>query len=141
MSNVTTSTCPTNALPEDENLGIDSDSIYAVVPRGNITSNDIPDEWMVSCCNPSPVRLASDNSTGTCWQWCDLPPKYTNWTSETSKMSDEFTTCITSSASYRNSSVQPNIFHVSAAARDDVAADGMAGLAVVLGLALWRLIM
>lgn len=134
-------TCPTNAMPEDENLSIDSDSIYAVVPRGNSTANDIPDEWMVSCCEPSPVHLASDNSIGTCWQWCDLPPRYTNWTSETSKMSDQFVSCVTSSASYINSTVQPNIFHVSAAARGGMIGDGMVGIAVVLGLAGWRLFM
>lgn len=133
--------CPTNAMPEDENLSIDSDSIFAVVPRGNATANDIPDEWMVSCCEPSPVQLASDNSIGTCWQWCDLPPKYTNLTSETSKMSDQFVSCIMSSASYLNSTVQPNIFHVSAAASDGMMGDGVFGLAVVLGLAVWQLFM
>lgn len=134
-------TCPTNALPEDENLSIDSDSIFAVVPRGNATDTDIPDDWMVSCCEPSPVQLASDGSTGSCWQWCDLPPKYTNWTSDASKMTSQFQNCITSSASYLNSSIQPNIFHVSAAARDGMMGDEMIGLAVVLGLGVWRLFM
>lgn len=135
-------TCPTNALPEDENLGTPIDLPFAVSPRGNTTDNDIPDPWMVSCCEPASVQLVSANlSTWTCWQWCALPPRYTNGTSDASRMTDEFASCVTSSPSYINASVQPNIFHVSAASRGGVTGDGMVGLAILLGLVAWRLFM
>lgn len=134
-------TCPTNAIPEDQNLNIDSDSVFAVVPRGNTTDSDDPDAWMVGCCEPSPVQLAGDGLTGTCWQWCDLPASYTNWTSDSSKMMNQFTNCITYSASYKNSTVQPNIFHVSAAPRAAVVGDGIVGLAAVLVVTAWRVLM
>lgn len=137
-----TTTCPTNAIPEDANLDIDSDSAFAVVPRGNTTDTDTPDAWMVTCCAPSPAHLAGDGGlTGTCWQWCDLPASYTNWTSDSSKMLDQFQGCVTASASYKNSSVQPNIFHVSAAPRDAVVGDGVVGLAAVLVVTAWSLFM
>lgn len=134
-------TCPTNAIPEDSDLNIDSKSLYAVIPRANTTANDIPDPWMVSCCEPNPVKLASNSVTGACWQWCDLPPRYTNQTTDRDMLLEDFTFCVSTSASYKNSTVKPNIFHVSAAARDGVVGDGMVGLAVVLGLAVWRLFM
>lgn len=134
--NGTSSTCPTNAIPE--NPDIDSNSIYAVVPRGNTTVTDNPDDWMISCCEPSTVQPASDNLTGSRWQWCDLPPRYTNWTSETSKMSDQFVSCVTSSTSYEDSTIRPNIFHVSAATRGGVMGDGMVVLGVVLVHTVWQ---
>lgn len=125
-----TMTCPSNAVPEPINLDIDSDSVFAVVPRGNYTS-DSPDDWMVSCCAPSAVQLASDNSTGTCWQWCDLPQQFTNGTSDSSRGSD-FLGCLTSTARATNSSYMPSAALVSAAAGGGVPGQGMVGLGVVL---------
>lgn len=134
-------TCPTNAIPEDADLDIDSNYLYAIMPRANTTASDIPDPWMVSCCEPSPAKLASNSVTGACWQWCDLPPRYTNQTTDKDMLLGDFQRCVSTSASYKNSTVKPNIFHVSAAARDGVVGDGIVGLAVVLGLAMWRLFM
>lgn len=136
-------TCPTNAIPEDSALNIDSKSVFAVTPRANTTSNDIPDPWMVSCCDPNPVRLASNSATGACWQWCDLPPRYTNQTTDISMLSEDFTLCVSTSDSYKNSTIKPNGFLVgtSAAAGDGAVGDGMVGLAVVLSLVVWRLFM
>lgn len=135
--------CPTNALPEDKNLGIQTPGvIFAVAPRGNTTANKIPDPWMVDCCAPASVQITSANlSTWACWQWCDLPPSYTNGTSDTSRMLHEFASCVTSDPSYANASVKVNVFHVSAAPRDRAMGDGMVGLATVLGLVVWWLFM
>ncbi|KAL1858038.1 hypothetical protein Daus18300_010150 [Diaporthe australafricana] len=85
MSNDTAATCPSSAVPEPINLCIESKSVFAVVPRGNYTT-DAPDDWMVTCCEPNAVQLASDGITGTCWQWCDLPPAFTNQTSDLSDL-------------------------------------------------------
>lgn len=135
------STCPTNALPEDQNLTIDSDGIFAVMPRANTTDTDATDPWMIDCCDPSPARLASDNLTGSCWQWCDLPPRYTNLTTDQEDLLDAFRRCVTGSSTYLNSSVKPNIFHVSSSANQQGSGDGIVPLALVLGLAVWRLLM
>lgn len=140
MSANNSTTCPSNAVPEPVNLGIDSKSVYAVVPRGNYTT-DSPDDWMVSCCEPSPVQLAGDGSTGTCWQWCDLPSKYTNGTSDSSRLTSDFLGCITSTARATNSSNPPSAALVSTAARGGVVSDGMIGLTLMLGLTVWRLLM
>ena len=96
---------------------------------------DIPDDWMVSCCEPSVVQLASDGSTGTCWQWCDLPPQYTNWTSDSSQRMNQFLDCITFTARATNSSFPPSAVLVSAAARDGVLGDGVFGIIAVFVLA------
>lgn len=133
-ANNTNVTCPANAVPEPVNLGIDSKSAFAVVPRGNYTS-DTADDWMVSCCEPSTVQLASDGLTGTCWQWCDLPPQYTNWTSDSSKQSSDFLRCITSTARATNSSYPPSAALVSAAARDGALGGGVFGLTAIFVLA------
>jgi len=133
-TNITNPSCPTNAVPEPVNLGIDSKSVFAVVPRGNYTA-DIPDDWMISCCEPSVVQLASDGSTGTCWQWCDLPPQYTNWTSDSSQRMNQFLDCITFTARATNSSFPPSAVLVSAAARDGVLRDGVFGIIAVFVLA------
>lgn len=135
--------CPTNALPEGKDLDNPTPgSIFALAPRGNTTDNRIPDPWMVSCCAPASVQIISANlSTWACWQWCDLPPSYTNGTSDSSRMLHEFASCVTSDPSYANASVKVNVFHVSAAPRDRVMGDGMVGLAMVLGLVVWGLFM
>lgn len=140
MSTNNTTTCPNNAVPEPVNIGIDSKSVYAVVPRGNNTG-DSPDDWMVSCCEPSTVQLAGNDEAGTCWQWCDLPSKYTNATSDSSRLTSDFLRCITSTARATNSSNVPSAVLLSAAPRDGVAGDGVLGLAVVLAVAVWRLFM
>lgn len=126
-----TMTCPSGAVPEPINLDIDSSSVFAVVPRGNYTS-DSPDDWMVSCCAPNAVQLASDNSTGTCWQWCDLPPQFTNSTSDSSNQSMDFLGCLTSTARATNSSYMPSAALVSAAAMSRGLEEGTVGLVVVL---------
>jgi hypothetical protein len=139
-NNTNAATCPRNAVPEPINIGIDRKSVYAVVPRGNLTG-DSPDDWMVSCCEPSPVQIAGNEEWGTCWQWCDLPSNYTNATSDTSSLSSEFMRCITSTARATNSSNPPSALLLSAAPRGVVAGDGMLGLAVVLAVAVGRLFM
>lgn len=140
MSNNNTEarTCPRNAVPEPINIGIDSKSVYAVVPRGNYTS-DSGDDWMVTCCEPSPVQLAGNDEFGTCWQWCELPPKYTNLTSEESLLMSDFNGCITSTARVTNSSFRPSAVLLSAAHRDGAMGDGMVGLTMILAVAMWRL--
>lgn len=139
-NNTNNMTCPKAAVPEPVNIGIDSNSIYAVSPRGNYTS-DRPDDWMISCCEPSPVRLARNDEFGTCWEWCELPSKYTNATSDTDRLSSEFLRCLTSTARATNSSFPPTAVMVSAAPRHGVAGDLTLGLAVALAVAVWRLFM
>lgn len=139
-NNTDTRICPQNAVPEPNGIGIDSKSVFVVVPRGNYTG-DSADDWMVTCCEPSPVQLAGNDMAGTCWQWCDLPSKYTNLTSKESLLLSDFTRCVTATARATNSSYRPSAVLLSAAPRDGVVLDGLLGLAVVLAVAAGRLFM
>ncbi|KAI3401466.1 hypothetical protein diail_10900 [Diaporthe ilicicola] len=140
MSTDNTTTCPNNSVPEPVNLGIESKSVFAVVPRGNYTT-DAPDDWMVTCCEPNEAQLASDGVTGICWQWCDLPPTYTNQTSDPSQLTNEFLRCITSTSRASNSSNLPSAVLISGAASHGMLGDGTMGLSVVLVIAIWQLCM
>lgn len=138
-NNTSPASCPRRATPEADGLGLDDrKSIFAVVPRENYTG-DSPDDWMVSCCEPSPVQLVGNEEFGTCWQWCDLPSNYTNLTSDTSILSADFMRCMTSTARATNSSYPPTALLLSAAPRAGVAGDGVLGLALVLAVAVWGL--
>lgn len=135
----TTSSCPDAAVPEPINLGIDSHSPFAVVPRRNYTAIDTPDEWMTACCAPNAVHIATDNSTGPCWEWCQVPAQYTNWTSDSNQMSGQFFSCIRTAAG-RNSSTGPKAMLFSAAAgRDRGGGGGIVGV-LALVVVVWQLL-
>lgn len=107
-TNTSALTYPTAEIPETSgNLDINSTSLYAIVPRANCTT-DQPDDWMITCCAPNAAQLAIDGTTGPCWEWCDLPTQYTNWTSDSGEILNQFGSCIRT-ASGINSTSAPKI--------------------------------
>lgn len=131
------SICPSDAIPEPINLGIPGKAhgYFAVTPSKSVETTGDPDSWMVACCKPNPVHLVGD---GNCWQWCDIPSKFTTNVSSDDPIVLQFSGCLREngrSLNYTNDLV----IDTSGASPKGIAGGELLG-AAMLFLVLWHML-
>lgn len=82
--------CKPGVSPPPEFLPIELDISFVFISGTNIS-----DSAMVACCQPYPISVI-DN----CYEWCKLPPQYTNTSDALKHASVNFLHCLTEHGSH-----------------------------------------